>query len=82
MGERLLWKEIQKKYPDQWVGLAEISWKDEANIESAVVKYADKTKDELLMMQINGEIFSCYTTPDHVFCANSFCEGMTGEVGK
>lgn len=67
MGERLLWKEIQKKYPDQWVGLAEISWKDEANIESAVVKYADKTKDELLMMQINGEIFSCYTTPDHVF---------------
>ena len=67
MGEGLIWEEIQKKYPDQWVGLAEISWKDEANIESAVVKYADKTKDELLMMQINGEIFRCYIIPDHVF---------------
>lgn len=66
MSERLTWEEIQERYPDQWVGLVDITWKNDANIESAVVKYVDKTKEELLMMQINNEIFSCYTTPDHV----------------
>lgn len=67
MTERLTWKEIQEKYPDQWVGLVDIKWKNDSNIESAVVKYTDKTKDELLIMQIENKIFSCYMTPDHVF---------------
>lgn len=64
---RLTWEEIQKKYPDQWVGLTDIDWIDDSNINSAIVKYTDKTKDELLIMQVKGEIFSCYTTPDNVF---------------
>ena len=67
MTERLTWKEIQEKYPDQWVGLIDIKWKNDSNIESAVVKYTDKMKDGLLIMQIENKIFSCYTTPDHVF---------------
>ena len=67
MPERLTWDEIQEKYPDQWVGLVDIKWKYDSNIESAIVKYVDKSKDELLMMQIKDEIFSCYTTPDNVF---------------
>lgn len=67
MPERLTWDEIQEKYPDQWVGLVDIKWKNDSNIESAIVKYIDKSKDELLMMQIKDEIFSCYTTPDNVF---------------
>ncbi len=65
--QRLTWKEIQEKYPDQWVGLVDIDWQDESNIESVVVKYADKSKEELLVLQIRDEIFSCYTTPDNVF---------------
>ena len=65
--QRLTWKEIQEKYPDQWVGLVEIVWQNDSNIESSVVKYADKSKEELLIMQIRDEIFSCYTTPDNVF---------------
>lgn len=67
MTERLTWKEIQEKYPDQWVGLVDIKQKNASNIEFAVVKYTDKTKDGLLVMQIENKIFSCYTTPDHVF---------------
>ena len=65
--QRLTWKEIQQKYPDQWVGLVDITWHDDSNIESAVVKYTDKSKEELLIMQIRDEIFSCYTTPDNIF---------------
>ncbi|MDE7313717.1 MAG: hypothetical protein K2N87_19180 [Eubacterium sp.] len=67
MSERLTWKQIQEKYPDQWVGLVDIRWRNDSNIDSAVVRYTDKSKEELLMMQINNEIFSCYTTPDNVF---------------
>ena len=66
-GQRLTCKEIQEKYPDQWVGLVDIVWQNDSNIESAVVKYADKSKEELLIMQVKDEIFSCYTTPDNVF---------------
>ena len=47
MSERLTWQQIQEKYPDQWIGLVDITWKNDANIESAVVKYVDKTKEEL-----------------------------------
>lgn len=67
MGERLTWKEIQEKYPDQWVGLIDIEWYNQSTVQSAIVKYTDKTQGELLSMQLRGEIFSCYTTPDNVF---------------
>ena len=40
MSNRLTWKEIVERYPDQWVGLVDINWKNEANVESAVVKYS------------------------------------------
>lgn len=51
-------------------GKIEVKYKLDNNvaIESAIVKYADKSKDELTLMQIqtNGEILGRYTTPDNV----------------
>lgn len=71
MSERLTWEQIQERYPDQWVGLAETEYEpdNDATIKSAVVRYADKSKSELTRMQIqtDGEILGRYTTPDHVF---------------
>ena len=67
---RMTWEEIIEKYPDTWVGLVEIEWKDQANVKTAIVKYTDKTKSELLEMQFTGkepDMYSRYTTPDHVF---------------
>ena len=69
MSERLRWEEIQERYPDQWVGLVDVKYVDDdgISIESAVIKYLDKTKRELTMKALNGEIVSRYTTPDHIF---------------
>lgn len=71
MAERKTWKEIQEKYPDQWVGLIEVEYEpdNDATIKSAVVKYIDKSKSELTRMQIQtkGELIGIYTTPDNVF---------------
>ena len=67
MAERLTWQEIQTRYPDQWVGLIEVEWENESTVKSAIVKYSDKSKNELLGMQIKGELYSCYTTPDDFF---------------
>ena len=69
MAERMTWEEIQEKYPDQWVGLVDVKYleDDGISIESAVVKYLDKTKSELTKMALKGEIISRYTTPDNVF---------------
>lgn len=68
-GKRLTWEEIQKKYPDQWVGLVEVEYEPDnnASIKSAIVKYTDKPKGELTQMMLNGEIISRYTTPDNIF---------------
>lgn len=67
MGERLTWEEIVDKYPNQWVGLTDVDWEDDANVKAAVVKYVGKSSGELLMMQMDGEnIVSFYTTPDSV----------------
>lgn len=66
MGERLTWEQIQDKYPDQWVGLTDVQYMDDdgGSVESAVVKYADKTKSELTKLVLSGEIISRHTNPD------------------
>ena len=77
-GERLTWEEIQRKYPDQWVGLVDVKYVDDDGISigSAVVKYTDRPKGELTRMMLDGEIISRYTTPDHAFQL-----GMVGVFG-
>lgn len=66
MTERLTWEQIQKKYPDQWVGLVDVRYRnnDGISVESAVVKYKDKTKAELTRMVLKGEIVSRHTNPE------------------
>lgn len=40
---------------------------DDPNVDSAVVKYTDKTMDELLDIQFkNDNFYSIYTTPDNI----------------
>ena len=69
--ERLTWKQIQEKYPDQWIGVTDIVFEDEnakTDIASAVVKYIDKDKDELTILMAHGDnIRAEYTTPNKVF---------------
>lgn len=69
MDERLTWKQIQERYPDQWVGMLDVKYinDDGVSIESAVVVYTDKTKDELTEMALSSDIVARYTTPDNVF---------------
>ena len=66
MKKRMTWKEIQTAYPDQWVGMTDVEW-NEGGVCSAIVKYTDKTGNELLGMQLDDQtLYSCYTTPDNV----------------
>ncbi|MBQ7066674.1 MAG: hypothetical protein IJN92_07615 [Lachnospiraceae bacterium] len=69
MADRMTWEEIQKKYPDQWVGLVDVKYVDDdgISVESAVVKYTDKSKSDLTRLALKGEIISRYTTPDNIF---------------
>ena len=32
INEKLTWNEIVEKYPDKWVALKDIEWKDESNV--------------------------------------------------
>ena len=67
MEERLTWDEIVERYPDQWVGLVDVDWEDEANVRSAIVRYTDKSSSELTRMQITDRnLYSTYTTPDNL----------------
>ncbi len=66
MEKRLTWEQIKQKYPNQWVGLVDVKYieDDGISVESAVVKYTDKTKNELTHLALNGEIVSRHTNPD------------------
>ena len=67
LNNRMTWNEIADKYPDQWVGLTDVEWDNASTVKSAIVKYFDKSKNELLGMQLDGKIqFSCYTTPNDI----------------
>ena len=69
MNNRLTWEEIERRYPDQWVGLTDVAWENPANVRSAVVSYTEKEMDksDMLMKQIKGEgVYTVYTTPDNL----------------
>lgn len=64
--QRLTWNEIVKKYPNQWVGLTDVE-RNGASVRSAVVKYTDKTGNELVGTQIKDKsIYGTYTTMDNI----------------
>lgn len=76
MALRLTREQMAEQYPNQWLGLKNIEYKDNDGITllSAEVIYTDKTKDELLNMQIDGTdgIIGWYTTE------NSLQLGLVG----
>lgn len=68
--ERLTWKEIQKKYPNRWVGLINVEYEDNdgVSVKSALVKFIEKTPEELGFLALDKEIeMPIYTTPDNKF---------------
>jgi len=70
MLERLTREQMAEQYPNQWIGLKNVQYKnnDGITLESAEVVYTDKTKDELLEMQIIGAegIIGWYTTENNL----------------
>lgn len=65
---RLTRKQMEEKYPGQWLGLKDVIYKnnDDVTMESAEIVYTDKSKEELLKMQIAGTdgIIGWYTSED------------------
>ena len=55
MEKRMTWEEIEKTYPDKWVGLSKIDWEDESNVRSAIVEYVGDSGGEALKKQLAGE---------------------------
>ena len=65
---RLTWNEIKTKYPDKWVGMSNIEWKDSANISSAVVIGVADDDEEFMLRACNGEdVFARYTSPNNLY---------------
>lgn len=64
--ERLSWPQIKDRYPDTWVGLTEIKFKndDETNVETAVV-YVNGDRTEVFDQQFYGPVnLVLYTSPE------------------
>lgn len=64
--ERLSWPQIKERYPDTWVGLTEIKFKndDDTNVETAVV-YEVGSKDDVFASHLARRVdFVLYTTPE------------------
>ena len=67
MDKRMTWEEIKATYPDKWVGLSKVEWKNSANVRSAVVEYVGDCGGDALRRQIAGEdMYTTYTTPDNL----------------
>lgn len=62
--ERLTREEMSEKYPNTWLGISNVKYKnnDGVTLESADIIYTDKDMDELVEMQIDGTgIIAWYT---------------------
>ncbi|MBR1476582.1 MAG: hypothetical protein IJ608_01290 [Lachnospiraceae bacterium] len=62
---RLSRAQMKAQYPNHWLGLTDIKWKndDGVTLESAEVSYTDLPSDELLLKQIetDGAVIAWYT---------------------
>lgn len=71
-------RQMEENYPNQWLGLKNIIYKndDGVTMESAEAVYTDKTKEELLRMQMAGVdgMIEWYTTEEGMML------GMAGEL--
>ena len=45
-----------KEYPNQWISLISVKWKNDSNVDSAVVKYTNKSSGDLFRLQLIGEL--------------------------
>lgn len=66
--ERMTWDEIKDRYPNEWVGLNDVKFKndDGTNVESAVVA---EIGDRFIIQDhlFDGTIMlECYTTPEYL----------------
>lgn len=55
MGERLSWKEIEKKYPDEWVLVVDLDMGEMGSIEEATLIAHSKNKEEIFSYPIEAE---------------------------
>lgn len=70
MAQHLTREQMSIKYPNTWLGINNIRYKDnnKTTIESADVVYTNKTASELGLLALQGEdIQPLFTTPDEVF---------------
>lgn len=70
MAEHLTREQMAEKYPNTWLGLNNIKYRndDGVTLESADVIYTNKTASELGLMALQGEdVQPLFTTPDDVF---------------
>lgn len=70
MVQHLTREQMAKQYPNTWLGLNNIKYKndDGVTLESADVVYTTKTEDELFEMQLDGTegIISWYTNDNAI----------------
>ena len=70
MIERLTREQMAERYPNQWLGIKNVRYRnnDGITLESAEVVYTGKTKDELVSKQILGAegIIAWYTSENEV----------------
>lgn len=67
MAERLTRKQMADRYPNQWLGIRNITYIGR-EIESAEIVYTKKTASELGLYSLRGEdVQPLFTTPDLVF---------------
>lgn len=66
--EHLTREQMSEKYPNTWLGLTNVKYanNDGVSLESADVVYTDKSRGELLDMQLGGveDIIGWYTNDD------------------
>lgn len=61
-------EEMRKKYPNQWLGLSNVTKDSHGGLIEADVVFTDKTASELAIMSINkSNIQPYFTTPDNTF---------------
>ena len=65
MSDRLLWSEVKKQYPNQWVGYSDPEYNTNNTLHAVTLIYTGLSRSQLAHRQINEDgVYGRFTTPE------------------
>lgn len=67
MNKKMTWKEIEKKYPNEWIRVIDYEFDEKGELKSGIVLYHSTSKEEVYSKPLSGQSEAFWYTGESTF---------------